>query len=329
VAVAQEQPDIAVSMRQPPEERAVVAERIEHVADDVVSLVLTAADGSPLPCWQPGAHIDLILAPGLERQYSLCGDPRDLSHWRIGVLREQPSRGGSARVHRLNPGRPLRVRGPRNHFRLVESKRYVFIAGGIGITPILPMVEQVARGNATWQLVYGGRTAASMAFTDRLARYGAAVTLWPQDEHGFIDLEAVLGTPQDDTAVYCCGPGALISAVEARVAAWPEGTLHVERFAPREGALDGECRAFEVRLARTGLTVQVDANQSIVDALAMAGIPVATSCRRGTCGTCETHVLEGTPDHRDSILTAGEQERGDTMMICCSRATGPSLLLDL
>ena len=316
-------------MREQLVERAVVVERVEPIAENVVSLVLVAADGEPLASWEPGAHIDLILAPGLERQYSLCGDPEDRARWRIAVLREQPSRGGSSRVHRVKPDRRLRIRGPRNHFPLIAAEHYLFIAGGIGITPILPMVERIARGNDPWQLIYGGRNLASMAFTERVTQLGTAATLWPQDEHGLLNLDELLGAPQVDTAIYCCGPDALISSVETRTASWAPGSLHVERFAPREGALDGPSRPFEVTLARSGITVTVHADESIVDALGAEGISVATSCRRGTCGTCETRVLEGKPEHRDSILTPEEQANGSTMMICCSRAITPFLVLDL
>ncbi|OZC92979.1 oxidoreductase [Rhodococcus sp. 06-418-1B] len=305
--------------------------RIAEEAAGIRSLELATLNGVPMPKWQPGAHIDLILSSDLERQYSLCGDPTDHSTWRVAVLREPESRGGSQWVHdQLNVGDKILVRGPRNNFPLEEAENYLFIAGGIGITPILPMISRCETDGVAWKLVYGGRSLSSMAFVDLLRQYGEdKVTLWPQDEHGIIDLQSLLGQPRTDTAVYCCGPGVLLDAVEDRCATWPKGSLHLERFRPKAGALDGVNTAFEVELDETGIVLNVRADQSIVDALDAAGIQVATSCREGTCGTCETVVFEGTPDHRDSFLTAQEKESNEVMMICCSRAKCDRLVLDL
>jgi ferredoxin-NADP reductase len=212
------------------EDLVVRAMRVE--ADGVLSVEVVYPDGAELPAWEPGAHIDLRMRPGLSRQYSLSGDPRDRYRYRLGILRETAGRGGSAYAHEtLRPGQLVRFTGPRNHFKLEAAPSYLFIAGGIGITPILPMLAQVEAEGAAWTLLYGGRTAASMAFTSELATYGDQVTLWPQDSHGLLDLDAALGTPRPDTLVYCCGPEALLTAVEERCAAWPAGTLHLERFA--------------------------------------------------------------------------------------------------
>jgi ferredoxin-NADP reductase len=299
-------------------------------AEGVLSITLVDPAGEPLPAWRPGAHIDLLLTSGLERQYSLCGDLTDRFRWRVAVLRETESRGGSEWVHgRLRPGAILSVCGPRNNFRLVEAGAYVFIAGGIGITPILPMIAAVDERGANWELVYGGRRRASMAFLPELARYGSRVLLWPQDEHGLLDLDRLLHLPREDTAVYCCGPEPLISAVEERCTRWPPGTLHFERFRPRPDALKGENTAFEVVLEQSGVTVFVGPDQTIAEAVDAAGISVPTSCREGTCGTCETGVVEGIPDHRDSFLSDEEHADNTTMMICCSRAATPRLVLDL
>ncbi|WP_433046028.1 PDR/VanB family oxidoreductase [Dactylosporangium sp. CS-033363] len=296
------------------------------VAEDVVVLELTAAAGGELPAWAPGAHVDLILRPGLERQFSLCGDPEDRGVWRVAVLRERAGRGGSAYVHdTLAVGDRIQVRGPRNHFPLVEADEYLFIAGGIGITPLLPMMRAVAARGRRWRLVYGGRRAAGMAFTDELPTDEKTVTLWPQDEFGLIDLEAALGEPREGFRVYCCGPEPLIAAVEQR---WPPGALHTERFRPRAVEAGGDV-SFVVRLDYTGIDVTVGAGQSIVQAVEAAGVEVVTSCREGTCGTCETSVLDGLPLHRDSVLTDEERAAGDTMMICCGRSLTPLLVLDL
>jgi ferredoxin-NADP reductase len=309
---------------------AVEVRAIEHEADDVISLMLVPVGDKPLPSWEPGAHIDVLLGEGMERQYSLCGLPEDRESWRIAVLREPNSRGGSALLHTsVSVGDKLRVRGPRNHFALVEAGHYRFIAGGIGITPILPMIRRLAAQRRCWELLYGGRKRRSMAFIDELAALGGRVALWPQDVHGLLDLDSFLGEPAPDVALYCCGPEPLLQAVEERAARWPAGALHVERFAPRQGALEGAAESFEVVLQQSGVTIQVGPDETIVEALDAAGFDVITSCREGTCGTCETDVLEGVPDHRDSVLSAAEQASNEMMMICCSRSRTPRLVLDL
>ncbi|MFG1826301.1 PDR/VanB family oxidoreductase [Microbispora bryophytorum] len=314
------------------------------VADGVVLLRLVRPDGGPLPVWTPGAHVDLLLGPGLVRQYSLCGDPGDPSVFQVAVLREPGGRGGSAYVHdRLAEGDTIRVRGPRNRFGLAESPRYLFVAGGIGVTPILPMIEEAARRGCDWRLVYGGRTRASMAFAERLVRqHPGRVELCPQDETGLLDLDALLGVPRADTLVYCCGPEPLLAAAQERCASWPKGALRVERFVPsaRSGAGTAEGTAagpavgtaegaFEVELALTGTTLTVPEGRSILEVVEEAGVAVLSSCREGTCGTCETAVLGGVPDHRDDLLTKEEREAGDVMFICVSRARSPRLVLEL
>jgi ferredoxin-NADP reductase len=307
-------------------EAELVVDRRESAADGVLALTLRHPLGADLPAWEPGAHVDVVLGPELERQYSLCGDPADRSAWRIAVLREPAGRGGSAHVHaQLGEGDKVRVRGPRNHFRLEPAPRYRFVAGGIGITPILPMLAAAEAAGAEWTLLYGGRTRNSIAFTKELARYGDRVTVCPQDESGLLDLDPVLDGLPEGTLVYCCGPGPLLDAVEERC---PAGRLRVERFAPKEQQ-DGENAEFEVELAQSGRSVTVAADVSVLDAVRGAGVEVLFSCTEGTCGTCETDVLEGTPDHRDSVLTDAERQSGETMMICVSRCRGKRLVLDL
>ncbi|MEV4313471.1 PDR/VanB family oxidoreductase [Actinocrispum sp. NPDC049592] len=307
-------------------EFSLVVERKGPLADGVVGLVLRCPNGQALPSWEPGAHIDLILTDELTRQYSLCGDPRDSTTFRLAVLRNADGRGGSKHVHdELTEGQLVRVRGPRNNFRLVEAEEYLFIAGGIGITPILPMITQVAACDRPWRLVYGGRTRSAMAFREELeALHPGHVEIHPQDEHGLLDLPTVLARPTP--AIYCCGPEPLLTAVEHQCTS---GALHLERFAPRADPADGTGEHFEVELARTGTVLTIPPDRSIVDVLDDSGRPVLYSCREGTCGTCETTVLSGMPDHRDSILTAAEQAAGDTMMICVSRSRSPRLVLDL
>ena len=299
-------------------------------AEGVVVLDLRDPAGADLPAWAPGAHIDLRLPGGLTRQYSLCGDPADRCVWRIGVLREPESRGGSAHVHaELHEGTEVDVRGPRNHFPLVPAPRYLFIAGGIGITPILPMIDAAAAAGAQWELHYGGRSRRSMAFLESLERDSGHLTLHPQDEVGLIDLDTLLGSPQPDTAVYCCGPEPLLVAVEQRCADWPTGSLHLERFAPKDVGEPVLTGAFEVELALSGRTLTVPPDRSILQVVEDSGLSVLSSCQEGTCGTCETTVLAGEVDHRDSLLTPDEQAANDTMFICVSRAACPRLVLEL
>ncbi len=311
-----------------------VLEKKESVADGVVLLTLRRADGADLPPWEPGAHVDVVLSDECTRQYSLCGDPAERSVMQVAVLREEAGRGGSAHVHDvLAEGDPVHVRGPRNHFQLVHAGRYVFIAGGIGITPILPMVAAAEAAGADWHLVYGGRTRSSMAFLDQLEKlYAGKVDVRPMDEVGLLDLPTILAEPGSDAAdaaVYCCGPEALLLAVEQECGRWPHGALHVERFAPKAGVTDGPRASFEVELAQSGTTLTVPADRSILEVVEESGIQVLSSCQEGTCGTCETGVLGGVPDHRDSVLTDDEQAANDAMMICVSRSCSARLVLDL
>ncbi|HVW44870.1 MAG TPA: PDR/VanB family oxidoreductase [Amycolatopsis sp.] len=300
----------------------------DAIADAVAFLVLVDPAGVDLPEWEPGAHIDLELADGLVRQYSLCGDPSDRSRYEIAVLREPDGRGGSARVHdELDEGDIVVVRGPRNHFALVAAERYLFIAGGIGITPILAMVRRAEASGRPWRLVYGGRSRSSMAFHEELvARHGRRVCLWPQDEAGLIDLDAELGGLPGGTSVYCCGPEPLLGAVQQRC---PSGVLHLERFSAIAQDDAGASTSFEIELARTGRTLTVAEDRSVVDVLHGAGIDVPVSCQEGICGTCETGVLDGIPDHRDSVLTDEERACNDCMFVCVSRSRTPRLRLDL
>ncbi|MEU8798366.1 PDR/VanB family oxidoreductase [Spirillospora sp. NPDC048819] len=300
------------------------------VADGVVTLTLARPDGRRLPDWTPGSHVDLVLPGGLTRQYSLCGDRWDARSYRVGVLRERDGRGGSAFVHdELREGDAVGIGGPRNNFRLAPAERYLFIAGGIGITPLLPMIVQAELLGIEWRLLYGGRTRSSMAFLDELRPYGGKVAVMPEDEHGLLDLDAWLPDPSAGTKVYCCGPGGLLDAVERRCAAWPAGHLRTERFVAAARALGTADGAFEVELRRSGRTLSVDRNQSLLQALGDAGVPVLSSCRQGLCGTCETTVLGGVPDHRDSLLDDAERAAGDCMFVCVSRAAGERLVLDL
>ncbi|MFI5722922.1 PDR/VanB family oxidoreductase [Streptomyces cyaneofuscatus] len=305
--------------------RLLITERVS-VAEGVVQLRL---EGAALPRWQPGAHLDLALPSGLVRQYSLCGDPDDPGTYTVATRLVEDGRGGSREVHeQLQEGAEIEVRGPRNRFPLVEAEAYVFVAGGIGITPILPMLRSLAARGADWRLLYGGRSRASMPFLDEVEKLGAdgdRVTVVAQDEAGHPDAVAALADIAPGTAVYCCGPEPLMAAVTA---ALPEGcTLHLERFSAAATASSTDSGAFEVELHRSGRTVQVAAGQSVLAAVRAELPNVSYSCEQGFCGTCQQRVLEGEIDHRDELLT--DDERGDSMLICVSRCRGERLVLDL
>ncbi|MDQ0798153.1 ferredoxin-NADP reductase [Streptomyces sp. B1I3] len=298
-------------------------------ADDVVVLELEDPQGGPLPQWEPGAHIDLRLPGGLIRQYSLCGDP-EAPTWRIAVLRVPEGRGGSARVHdELQAGALIQVRGPRNRFPLVPAERYVFIAGGIGVTPILPMVAAAERAGAKWELHYGGRSRTSMAFLSDLEAFGDLVTAYPEDEVGLIDLDHVLDVAGAGVSVYSCGPAPLLEALGTRCAERKDVTLRTERFTARQLGDTPSAQSFEVELVVSGMTVTVPPDRSILEVVEDAGVEVLYSCQEGTCGTCETAVIQGEIDHRDSLLTPEERASNETMLICVSRAACPRLVLEL
>ncbi|MGX9221951.1 PDR/VanB family oxidoreductase (plasmid) [Massilia varians] len=302
----------------------------EPGADGVALITLAAQGGSKLPAWEAGAHIDLILGNGIERQYSLCGDPGEPGRWRIGVLREPRSRGGSAFVHeQLQALGKVRARGPRNHFALPEAEEYRFVAGGIGITPILAMVREAERRGKHWKLLCGGRSLSSMAFVDELRAYGERVTIAPQDSHGLLKLAAYLDGAPAGTAVCACGPEPLLDALGAVCGALPSVSLHLERFAPAAQPPVADNTEFELELRKSGRTLRVRKDQSVLDAARAAGATVYTSCESGVCGTCETAVLDGMPDHRDVVLSTQEKAGGRTMMVCVSRCKSAKLILDL
>lgn len=304
---------------------------VSAVSEGVRSIELERVDGADLPPWSPGAHIDVHTPNGLVRQYSLCGPLGSTTRWRIGVLLEHDSRGGSAWLHRdLAVDDKLTIVGPRNHFELVPACEYLFIAGGIGITPLLPMLESATEAGIPWRLLYGGRSRSSMAFLDELSRYGDRVVAAPRDQAGDLDIAAALARCGAGAAVYSCGPAGLLDAVAQVCAATSRPSVHFERFSPNGGnALGDGDGPFEVVLDRSGVTVEVAAGQSIVDAVSRVGVDVETSCGEGICGSCETRVLGGSPVHRDSILSPEEQAAGDVMMVCVGRASSPQLVLDL
>src|ERR1700722_12627099 len=278
-----------------------VTRSVHSPADRVVSIELGAGDGSPLPGWTPGAHIDLHLPSGRVRSYSLHGDPRDRSSYQVAVLKVEHGRGGSAEVHRIAaPGTELPASVPLNSFSMEPASHYLFIAGGIGVTPLLPMALAGDRG--------GGGGGARLAAPAR----------------SFAPLPA-------GAAAYCCGPaGMLAAAADAGASARPDVAVRVERFgAPADPAAGNGDRPFEVELARSGVTIEVPAGVSVLDAVRARIGGVMSNCEQGICSSCETAVLAGTPDHRDSVLTPKEKAAGRSMMICVSRSLTPRLVLDL
>lgn len=304
--------------------RLLITERTTP-ADGVVRLRL---EGPDLPPWQPGAHLDLVLPSGLVRSYSLCGDPADRGTYTVATRLAEDGRGGSREVHALlHEGEEVEVRGPRNRFPLADAPSYLFVAGGIGITPVLPMLRAVAASGADWRLLYGGRSRATMPFLAEIEKLGAdgdRVTVVPQDEAGRPDVAAALAEAAEGTAVHCCGPEPLMDAVAA---ALPPGcTLHLERFSAAVPDAAGTV-PFEVELRRSGRTVPVAAGQSVLAAV-RAELPyVPYSCEQGFCGTCRQRVLAGEVEHRDDLLT--DAERRESMLLCVSRCRGGRLVLDL
>ncbi|WP_313369890.1 cytochrome P450/oxidoreductase [Achromobacter animicus] len=307
--------------------RPVVVHSAETAADGIVRLRLVSPDGKPLPRWSPGSHIDVECGDtGLSRQYSLCGDPAETGVFEIAVLHEANGRGGSAWMHaNATPGARLRIRGPRNHFRLDESApKLILIAGGIGITPISAMARRARELGLDYELHYSGRSRACMALADELASlHGDRLHLHVKDEGSRADYAALLAEPRAGTQVYACGPQGLLDALPGCCAAWPEDTLRVEHFHSTLGTLDpSKEQAFEVVLKDSGIVLNVPADQTLLTALRGANIDVQSDCEEGLCGSCEVRVLEGDIDHRDVVLTRAEREANNKMMACCSRSCG-------
>lgn len=311
--------------------------RKAEVARDILSFELADPTGAALPAFSAGAHIDVMLADGLVRQYSLCNDPRETHRYVLGVLREPSSRGGSTAMHALREGALLDISEPRNHFPLAHDAAHsILLAGGIGVTPILCMAERLAHAGASFELHYCSREPQRAAFRERFD----APHLEPHSRlyfdtapvHERLDLERVLAMPAADTHLYVCGPAGFIDFVldATRRFGWRSGSVHREYFgAPAVKAAHDADGPFQVQLASSGRIVEVAATQSIAAALEQAGVAIATSCEQGVCGTCLTRVLAGEPDHRDVYLTDEERAANAQLLPCCSRSKSPLLVLDL
>lgn len=315
--------------------RRLRVERVEHPAERVVALHLVDPSGAELPSWRPGAHLDLVLPSGLVRQYSLCSDPADRDAYRVAVLLEPNGRGGSREIHENDLlGTEVSIRGPRNHFELMPAApQYLFIAGGIGVTPLLAQAREAGRQGAGWIFAYGGRSRASMAFVHELTELnGGALTLYPQDEVGLLPLDDLLDASPIGP-IYCCGPEPMIVAVRTVCARRGRlADLHFERFSAAstsDPVSVGERAGFEVEVASSGAVVLIPPDVSILNALRDAGCELASSCEQGFCGACEVGVIDGLPEHHDTILSPEEQEKNESMMICVGRSKSPRLVLDI
>ncbi|SEM72037.1 2Fe-2S iron-sulfur cluster binding domain-containing protein [Cryobacterium sp. TMT1-3] len=308
-----------------PVPRTMVVASATGLAHGIVGIRLKLPDGGMLPVWQPGSHVTLHLPNGLQKQYSLCGDPANRNQYDVAVLRTSQSSGGSSWIHEnLVPGMSLPVSGPMNHFELEPAADYLFIAGGIGITPITAMIQSLPAGRA-WRLVYAGRSRQTMAFVAELeAEYPQRMIVHASDENvGGLDLDVILGTVT--AQVYCCGPESLMNAVAARV---PAGRLHLERFVPLERSAR-PAAPIQVACRKSRLDFTVPAEESLLDALESHGVPILGSCRKGICGTCEVRVVEGTPEHLDSVLDDAEKDALGVMYPCVSRSLSASLVLNI
>jgi tetrachlorobenzoquinone reductase len=291
---------------------------------------LRTLEGGELPPFTAGAHIDLTLPSGLVRSYSLVNSQAERHRYVIAVQKDRASRGGSKWVHEsLHAGDMVNVAGPRNNFALDEAAQHsIFLAGGIGITPIVSMIDRLQTLGRQWQLVYCSRKRAATAFVDRLEGRPQVRCNFDEEPGGrMLDVAALVKAAPQDAHLYCCGPLPMLDAFEQATRDLPRERVHVEYFTAKEApAREG---GFTVVLAKTGREVSVGAGKTILDSLKEVGIDVPHSCTEGVCGTCETRVLEGVPDHRDLILTEGERASNKTMMICCSGAKSDRLVLDL
>ena len=320
------------------EQRELRVTQMRLEAEGVLSVRLTRIESDkPLPAWDPGAHIDVYVPDGTTRQYSLCGDPQDLSAYEIAVLREPEGRGGSAFIHdTLRVGDRLLVTRPKQGFALEDAPFHALVAGGVGVTPIVTFAEHLDRAGRPFRVTYGGRTRETMAFCDRLGALGDRVSLLAEDTDGRPDLDEVIKALPDGGLVYVCGPLALLRAVETAAEAVHGPDQDVVRFelfsragveAKETAPIDGD--SYELVLARSGHTLRMKPDANILDTVLALGIEVENDCRDGICGSCITSVLAGTVDHQDLVLTKKEQAAMDKMMVCCSRPTSDRLELDL
>jgi vanillate O-demethylase ferredoxin subunit len=308
---------------------------VRILADGIKAFRLVDPGGAELPEFSPGAHVDLRLGNGLIRQYSLCGDPADRHGYMLGVLREAAGGGGSRYIHdELGVGSMVETSAPRNNFKLVAAPRYLFVAGGIGVTPILPMLRAARRSGADFRLFYCTRSPARTAFREELLAEGGDGSVVIHHDGGDpargLDFAALLAAREPGTQLYYCGPPGLMTAIAAACRHWPADAVHCEHFSARleeAGVETPPNRAFRVRIAESGVEYEVPADQTIVNVLRRNGVTVDTSCEDGYCGTCMTRYTAGEPEHRDTVLDA--ESRRSYVLICCARSKTPVLELDM
>jgi len=303
---------------------------ITYAARETNLYAFSDPEGRPLPAYEPGAHIDLHLPGGMMRQYSLARPWRPGEPYLVGVKLDRGGRGGSKFLHeQARVGELFQVGGPRNHFPLVEDAAHtVLIAGGIGVTPIWCMAQRLDEICAPFELYYAVRTRTDVAFQAELEAMAPRTRLHVDEEAGgVLDVAAIVAKAAKDAHLYCCGPAPMMAAFEAAVAAWPAEQVHVEYFSgPAPAPIEG---GFTVVLAKSGREIVIPPGATILETLRQAGLSVTSSCEQGVCGACETRVIEGTPDHRDLLLTPAEKASNETMMICCSGSKTDRLVLDL
>lgn len=321
------------AMNQITDNRAVTVRACWDAATDIRALELVAADGAALPDAEAGAHIDLHLPDGLVRQYSIMDPGPEPDAYRIGVLRERESRGGSAWVaEQLTAGDELEISGPRNHFVLDEAAdAYVLIAGGIGITPVTAMARRLLELGKRFDLHYCVRDRSRAAFLGELEALmpADALHLHIDDEGQRPDLAAIVGDAASSRQVYACGPAGMLDAIREATVAWPKGRVHFEQFsneAVRDPAADTAC---EIELRRSGLRFTLEADETLLEALHRHDVDLPCACQEGVCGTCAVDIVEGDVDHRDVLQDDDEKAENTVMFACVSRPLGDRLVLDL
>lgn len=308
----------------------------QQAAVDIVTFELVDPAGESLPNFTAGAHVDVHVGDGLVRQYSLCNDPQETHRYQIGVLRDPASRGGSIAMHdNINEGDSLQISEPRNHFTLAhDAKESVLFAGGIGITPILCMAERLANIGSPFTLHYCTRSQDRMAFRERIqsSPFAGQVHFYFDDspDSEKLNIQTALGSVDPGRHIYVCGPTGFLEFVRAsaKEAGWSDDNVHYEYFGA-EVQTSASSDSFQVKVASTGAVFTVNPGETIVEVLEKNGIEVLVSCQQGICGTCLTHVLEGTPEHLDYFLSDEEREANDQMTVCCSRSKSNMLVLDL
>lgn len=306
-----------------------VAKRTD-LTDDLFIVELRPVDGN-LPAWTPGAHIDVEVGDKTLRQYSLAGSANESNSWILGVRREADGRGGSSWIHEnAKAGSTIKVSGPRNHFAYKPGvEPVVFVAGGIGVTPLVPMIHAAAAAGRPWKLHFVASTKENMPFLQELEALGGDVQVYARDVSDRPNVAAIIEQMPTGSSIYCCGPEALMQTVEDEAKNKPEIDAYVERFVPKEQTGDAGLDTFEVNFAYSQIVATVGPGQSILEVAKASGIEVVSSCQEGTCGSCETPIISGTPVHRDSVLSEKERIASTCMMICVSRSCTPTLELDL